>query len=130
MKAKLNKVRVHRITVDEKLSPNLCRFTVCALRDGLWQFKDRGDDWLEEREKLVNPRSYYRTLRVKKSEAPAWESLEEGQVYLSGTFEAIGQPEPETFRVNLKQRNFMRIDNLALVNEGLRALYSDVMRRD
>jgi hypothetical protein len=130
MKAKLNKVRVHRITVDEKLSPNLCRFTVCSLRDGKWQFKDREDEWLEEREKLVNPRSYHRTLRVKKAEAPAWESLEEGQVYLSGEFEAVGEPEPEKFRVNQGQRKFMRIDNLALIREGLRALYSDVMGRD
>jgi hypothetical protein len=130
MKAKLNKVRVQRITVDEKLSPDICRFTVCSLRDGKWQFKDRGDEWLEEQEKLVNSRNYYRTFHVKKSEAPAWESLEEGQVYLSGEFEAVGEPETEKFRINPGQTKIMRIDNLKLIKEGLRALYSDVMGRD
>jgi ATP sulfurylase len=71
-----------------------------------------------------------RTFHVKKSEAPAWESLEEGQVYLSGEFEAVGEPETEKFRINPGQTKIMRIDNLKLIKEGLRALYSDVMGRD
>lgn len=129
MKQKVSKVRVRRITVDEKLSPTLCRFAICFLREGLDRFEDRGTDWQEERDKLVNPRSYSRLLHVKKAEAPAWETLEEGQVYLSGEFEAVGDPEPKFFKVSPGRRNFMRVDNLALIDEGLRALYSDVLGR-
>jgi hypothetical protein len=129
MKRELRKVRVRRITVDEKLSANLCRFAICFLREGLEQFTDRDDEWQEEREKLVNPRSYSRVLYIKKSEAPGWETLEEGQVYLSGEFEVIGDPEPECFKVSPGRRKFIRVDNLALIDEGVRALYSDVLGR-
>ena len=129
MKKKLRKVRVRRITVDEKLSDDLFRFVFCSLREGIKKFTDRDDEWQEEREKLVHPQNYSRILYVKKSEAPAWETLKEGQVYLSGEFEVIGdQTKPEYFKVSPGRREFKRIDNLEIIDEGLKSLYSDVLR--
>jgi len=122
-------VRVRRITVDEKLSENLFRFVFCSLREGIKQFTDRDDEWEEEREKLVHPNDYSRTLGVKKAEAPTWEILQEGQVYLSGEFKVIGdQTNPECFEVSPGRRKFLRIDNLDMINEGVKSLYSDVLK--
>ena len=129
MKRKLRKVRVRRITVDEKLSDGLFRFVFCQLTEGIKQFTDRDDEWQEEREKLVHPQDYSRILDVKKSEAPVWETLQEGQVYLSGEFKVIGdQTKPECFEVNPGRRKFLRIDNLDMIDEGVKSLYSDVLR--
>jgi hypothetical protein len=122
-------VRVRRITVDEKLDDNLFRFVFCSLREGIKQFTDRDDEWREEREKLVHPQDYSRALDVKKSEAPVWETLQEGQVYLSGEFKVIGdQTNPECFEVSRGRKNFLRIDNLDMINEGVKSLYSDVLK--
>jgi len=129
MKGKLRKVRVRRITVDEKLSDDLFRFVFCSLREGIEKFTDRDDEWQEEQEKLVHPQNYSRILDIKKSKAPAWETLQEGQVYLSGEFEVIGdQTKPEYFKVSPGRREFLRIDNLDIIDEGVKSLYSDVLR--
>jgi hypothetical protein len=130
MKRKISKVRVRRITVDEKLSPDLYRFVICFLREGLEKFTDLDDEWQKERPKLVNPQNYSQALYAKKSEAPAWETLKEGQVFLSGEFEVVGDPaKPERFKINPGQRKFMQVDKLALIDDGVRALYSDVLGR-
>jgi len=129
MKRELRKVRVRRTTVDEKLSDDLFRFVFCSLKEGIKKFTDRDDEWREEREKLVHPRNYSRILYVKKSDAPAWETLKEGQVYLSGEFEVIGdKTKPEYFKVSPERREFLRIDNLEIIDEGVKSLYSDVLR--
>jgi hypothetical protein len=115
--------------VDEKLSDDLFRFVFCPLREGIKQFTDRDDEWEEEREKLVHPDDYSRVLDVKKSVAPVWGTLQEGQVYLSGEFKVIGdKTKPEYFEVSPGRRNFLRIDNLDMINEGVKSLYSDVLR--
>jgi hypothetical protein len=115
--------------VDEKLSDGLFRFVFCPLREGIKQFTDRDDEWQEEREKSVHPKDYSRVLGVKKPEAPAWETLQEGQVYLSGEFKIIGnKAKPEYFEVSPGRKQFLRIDNLGMINEGVKALYSDVLR--
>lgn len=122
-------MRVRRITVDEKLSDDLFRFVVCWLKEGIKRFTDLDYEWQEEQEKLVNPRNYSRILYVKKSEAPAWETLKDGQVYLSGEFKVMGdQTAPEYFKVSPRRREFLRIDNLEIIDEGVRTLYSDVAR--
>ena len=130
MKKKLRKVRVRRITVDEKLSDDLFRFVFCSLKEGVERFSDQSDKWLKEQEKLVKPANYFRILYVKKSKAPAWETLQEGQVYLSGEFEIIGNKKnPEDFKASPGQRNFLRIDELDIVDETVKSLYSDVLGR-
>lgn len=129
MKQELRKVQVRRITVDEKLSDELFRFVFCPLKEGIKKFRDRDDEWEEEREKLVHPRNYSRVFFVKESEAPVWETLKEGQVYLSGEFKVIGgKTNPEGFMVSPGRREFLRIDNLELIEERIKSLYSDVLR--
>ena len=116
--------------MDEKLSDDLFRFVFCSLKEGIEKFSDQGDKWQEEQEKLVHLRNYSRILYVKKSEAPAWETLHEGQVYLSGEFVVIGdQTNPDHFKVSPGRRKFLRIDKLDIIDEGVKSLYSDVLRR-
>jgi hypothetical protein len=129
MKRKSRKARVLRITVDEKLSDDLFRFVFCPLREGIEKFTDIDDEWQEEREKLVHPQNYARIFGVKKSEAPAWETLTEGQVYLSGEFEVIGdQANPEYFKTSIGQRKLLRVDTLDIIDERVKSVYSDVLR--
>jgi hypothetical protein len=116
--------------VDEKLSDDLFRFVFCSLKEGVKKFTDQDNEWQEEREEFVNPRNYSRILYTKKSEAPAWETLREGQVYLSGELKIIGdRTKPERFQVSPGRRELLRIDNLETIDEGVKSLYSDVLRR-
>jgi len=124
------RLRVYRITVDEQLSDDLFRFLVCSLREGVERFIDRDDDWQEEKAKLVHPSDYTRTLRVRKAEAPLWETLKEGQVYLSGEFETFSDGKAiKHFKISPDTKGFLRIDNLKIIDEGVKALYSDALRR-
>jgi len=123
------KTKIYRITIDEKLSENLFRFLICQLKNPKTRFTDRVDEWTEEKEKIVNPKNYTRTLHTKKSQAPIWENLTEGQVYLSGEFKTADDPtKPTYFTTNSKKNNFIRIDNLQIIKEGLKTLYSDVLK--
>lgn len=129
MRRQSHKVRVRRITVDEKLSDNLFRFVYCSLKEGIEKFTDKDDEWQKEQGKLVHPQNYSRILYIRKSEAPAWEALKEGQVYLSGEFKVIGdRAAPEYFEISSGRREFLRIDNLEIIDEGVRSLYSDVLK--
>lgn len=126
----MQKINVKRITVDEKLSENLFRFLTCNLKKDKTRFIDRTDEWTEEKEKIVTPQNYYRALKTKKIQAPKWDSLTEGQVYLSGTFQIIGdQQKPKYFITDPQQQNFERIDNYPIIKEGLQNLYSDILKR-
>ena len=123
------KTKIYRITVDEKLSDNLFRFLICQLKDPKTRFIDRVDEWTEEKIRIVNPKNYNRTLRVTKSQAPIWENLVEGQVYLSGEFKTAHDPtKPTYFTTNPQKKNFIRIDNLQIIKEGLKTLYSDILK--
>ena len=121
--------KVYRITIDEKLSDNLFRFLICKLKKEKSRFIDRVDEWEKEKEKIVNPQNYYRILKTKKSKAPLWNSLVEGQVYLSGEFKEVGDPKkPAYFITNPEQQHFKRIDNLQFIKDGVKILYSDVLK--
>ena len=124
------KAQVRRITVDEKLSDDLFRFVFCSLKKGVEKFSNQGDKWQKEQEKLVHPKNYSRILNVSKSEAPAWATLHEGQVFLSGEFVVIGdQTKPDHFEVSPGSRKFLRIDEMDTIKKDVESLYSDVLRR-
>jgi hypothetical protein len=123
------KAKIYRITVDEKLSDNLFRFLICQLKDPKTRFIDRVDEWTEEKTRIVNSKNYTRTLRVTKSQAPIWESLVEGQVYLSGEFKTVDDPKkPAYFIIDPNKKSFKRIDNLQVIKDGVTTLYSDVLK--
>ena len=127
---KSQKTLVYRITVDEKLSDDLFRFAFCLLKQGIEMFTDRVDDWDDEHSVLVSSRTHYRTFHVKKSEAPEWGTLQEGQVYLCGGFEPVpDEKEPDHFNVSSDKRRVLRIDKLKIIDDGIKALYSDALRR-
>lgn len=129
MNSQSRKTIVRRITVDEKLSDDLFRFLICPLKKDVEKFHDESDYWQGEGVKLVNPKNYAKILGVNEPEAPKWEELKEGQVYLSGEFDRVnGKTEPILFRVSRGRRKFLRIDNLEAFDEDLRSLYSDALK--
>lgn len=124
---------VLRITVDEKIGTDLIRFVICPLKRGIEIFTDIDEQWEEENQKLVPAQNYEEVLQewgVKDPNDLPWETLEEGQVYLSGEFEVVGKKKsPEHFKVSPRKRAFMRIDNLEeFFREEVRYLYSDALK--
>jgi len=126
---KSRKVQVRRITIDEKLSDDLVRFVVCSLKQGVENFIDRDEDWEEEREELLQSRDYTQMFGIMAEEFP-WETLKEGQVFLLGEFEVIGdRTAPQCFKVNPGRKELLRIDNLEEFKEEIKYLYSEIMKR-
>ena len=120
---------VCRITVDERLSDNLVRLLIAPLTAGVDAFADRDEDWGPEEEVMVNAADYALRMGVPEAEVP-WRTLAEGQVYLVGQFEKMGDPKaPEGFRVCLGKPDCFRIDDLSLVKEPAKQLYSALIQR-
>jgi hypothetical protein len=119
------KTVVRRITVDERLADDLFRLAVCSLADGVTVFFDRQGDWGAEREVWARPKNYAQKLGVPLADAPSWESLEEGQLFLSGEFEIVGdRTAPEYMRVKPGEQELLRMDTMTEFKEGVKQLYS------
>ncbi len=117
---------VRRITIDEVLAPDLIRFEVCLLRANAETFFDDAKDWELRSEELVHRRFYKKTLGLTKP----WKELAEGQVFLIGAFEPIGDvDEPERFKVVVGKNNLRRIDNLKAFKDRVKRVYSDLLTR-
>jgi len=129
MDVEQRRVEVRRITVDERLAAGLIRLAVCRLKKGVEVFYDREGDWGPERAWLARPENYARKLGVPKAEAPAWDSLQEGQLYLSGEFEIVGErSSPSYFCVSPGAKEFVRIDALEEYRRGLQRVYSVLLK--
>ena len=124
-------VMVRRITVDEKLSEDLLRLLISSLKEGIKKFRDQMEYWEEEKEELVRPDSFAKKMGIPFSEKKnfKWESLREGQVFLSGAFDIVDiKKPPGKFEVNPKRKEFLSID--ALVKKDIKKLYFRVLGRD
>ena len=124
---------VWRITVDEKMSTQLFRVLICGLADGVRDFGDRLEDWGPEQEVWIRPRTYARLLGLPDQpelrNRHSWETLSEGQVFLSGAFEVLGdRGAPTGFRVSPGRREFLRLDQVKAFRERLKRQYSDALR--
>ncbi len=125
---------VRRITIDERMGEKLIRVLVCDLADGVHEFSDRLEDWGAERELLVRPQTYAKTLGLPPGEQYQkqypWDSLSEGQVFLSGEFEVTDDPQaPTRFRVSSGRKEFVRIDQIKFFRERLKKQYSKLLQR-
>jgi hypothetical protein len=119
------KAVVRRITVDERLADDLIRLVVCRLVEGVEEFYDRRGEWGRERESWARPRNYAEKLGAPPDNIPAWDSLMEGQVFLSGEFEVVGERDkPRWFRACPGKQEFLRLDSVEEHKEGLKHLYS------
>ncbi len=126
------KVLVRRITVDEPLADDLIRLMICPLAGGVEEFFDREGDWGEEHEVWVRPETYTQKLGIPSSEMEnwPWEALTEGQVFLSGEFEIVGDRWPDRyFKVSRRRKEFLRIDDLEVFIEGVKREYSGSLSR-
>jgi hypothetical protein len=122
------RVVVRRITVDEWLADDLIRLVSCRLAEGVEEFFDRDGDWGPEREIWAEPKTYARKMGVPASIAPPWETLEEGQVFVSGEFEVVGdRAAPDYLRVSRGRKELLRIDELQDLKETVKRLYSNVL---
>jgi hypothetical protein len=127
--ARHKKSPVVRITVDERLSDDLVRLLIAPLAGGVDTFADRDEDWGPEQEMLVNATNYALQMGVREDKLP-WHTLAEGQVFLVGQFKTVGpQTAPEGFQVRPGGRAWLRIDNLSLVKEPAKQLYSALIQR-
>ena len=129
---KNRKAPVYRITVDERLSNDLVRLLIAPLVAGVDTFADRDKDWGPEEEVMVNSTTYARQMGVREAKLP-WHTLAEGQVFLVGHFKTVGaRAAPEGFQVRPGPggRTWLRIDNLSLVKEPAKQLYSALIRRE
>ncbi len=126
------KVLARRITVDEKLADDLIRLVICRLAEGVEEFFDREGDWGKEREGWARPENYARKLGIPSAERKEWpwERLAEGQVFVSGEFEIVGdRTAPEYFKVSQGRQEFFRIDDLGVFKDGVTRMYSELLTR-
>ena len=128
--AKQKKSPVVRITVDERLSDDLVRLLIAPLAAGVDAFVDRDEDWGPEQEVMVNSATYTLQIGMREDKLP-WRALAEGQVFLVGQFKTVGtRAAPEGFQVRSGGRAWLRIDNLPLVKEPAKQLYSALIQRE
>ena len=125
---------VWRITVDERLDDHLIRVLRCRLVEGVNEFWDRADEWGREYELLVTPEDYLRKLCIPADADLPWDALTEGQVYLVGEFapvrpeDAAPSAEPTRFRLEPSRANLLRVDQITGFRDGLRTIYTTVLR--
>jgi hypothetical protein len=127
---------VWRITIDEQLEDDLIRAVRCRLADGVDAFWDRTNEWAREYALLLTPEDYAQKLRLPpaQDETLPWSALQEGQVFLVGEFEAVrgagaAQGEaPAHFQVVRGQSSFLRIDQMDVFRDGLKAVYATALR--
>lgn len=126
--------QVWRITVDEWLADDLIRVVRCRLVDGVDEFWDRTNEWAREYALLITPGNYVRKLGIPSEEDLPWRTLEEGQVFLVGEFGIVrreGATEdaaPAHFRVERGRTTFLRIDQMDVFRDDLKAVYSAALR--
>jgi hypothetical protein len=124
---------VRRITIDERLSEDLIRVLICPLAKGVRAFLDREGDWGAERQSLIRPKDYVRKLGVTEPELWPWESLTEGQVFLSGQFELVFKKEKDStdrlsyFEFKQGRGRFKRIDHLEVIRMSIHQLFAHAL---
>lgn len=115
------KIKVFRITVDEKLSDDYIRLMICPLIENIKDFADketkkivitdRRRNWAQEEEMYITSENYKDILGMlglnkKHVEQIPWDDLSEGQVYLLGNFRI----EEIKKRINLNQSKIHKED--------------------
>lgn len=146
------KIKVYRITVDEKMDDNTVRLLVCPLVHNIEKFADkktmqiritdRARNWDEERDFFVKRNNFEELLPTlglvpENVKDFVWENIHEGQIYLLGevTREMATKQESEEnddkkvftrFIVDTGKANFYRIDEE--VKETIKRLYFSTVR--
>ncbi len=125
--------RVRRITIDDKLEEKLIRVLVCNLAPGVREFSDLPEDWGMERAFSMRPGNYAKMLGLPSGEQYqkqyTWDALSEGQVFLSGEFEADNPESPTKFRVVPGRKEFVRIDQVRFFRDRFKEQYAKLLKR-
>jgi hypothetical protein len=116
-----NPEKVQRITIDERLAEDLIRILVADLKAGHKAIEDDSECWGEEVEFLVRPEDYRKKMGIPQAAKKwSWDSLTEGQVFLSGEFQESLTRKSLTGEVEAKfaldwkpKRGFQDIDELS-----------------
>lgn len=143
------RVTVRRISVDERLAEDAIRLEICKLEkyDEQGEFEDTPDAWRDltgaGEDLIVHPgtleggskhRSYMEVMGVPAAELEnyPWKELKEGQVFLSGEFEAreegAGENKVTRYFISEGAQNFLQIDEE--VGARTKILYHEVLARE
>jgi len=138
---------VWRITIDERLDDKIVRFLVAEMKMGvemgvvideeIWgdevEFIITSDElsWLHHKgEDCFNCWSLVKEAwGIHPKLAPEWSELNEGQVYLSGSFEMNRVANSFVIKRNPSKHTFIRVDNLPEIENDLKWLYNEVVTR-
>ena len=140
--------RVHRISIDERLSEDLIRLEICELNksDESGEFKDEPDFWSDiakegeeflarptRPEKESNVGLYTDLMSIPESQVMRypWKDLEEGQVFLSGAFQIVEEQSDDKkvkrYFVSADHEAFEQIDDD--VKENTKTLYYEILAK-
>ena len=151
MKKHSKRVRVWRITIDERLDKDLVKIGVARLLPGHTNLgQDDLDSWSEEKVRLIRPSTFLRTFGLRKTDpllrtlygelkpgteekdlkSALWRSVEEGQVYLAGEIEVKGKDrrKPDGIVTCPGAHSVLRIDRIPAIKKRHKDLYSVVLR--
>ena len=127
--SKIRPPTVRRITIDEKLTPSLIRILVAKLKPGLKEFDDDPKYWNAEKDILVQPDSFQKTMGMTLSNAEKWpwNKHYEGQTFLQGYFTLKpGAPGGPRFLVNGARQNFRCINDM--IKNPIKQLYFSAIK--
>lgn len=146
------KIKVYRITVDERLDNNTVRLLVCPVVQGIEKFADkktgeiavtdRARNWDEEKDFLVKRDNFTELLptlglMAEKVKDFVWENIKEGQVYLLGEVNRVMASKSKSeedadnkviarFIVDQGKANFFPIDDM--VKDTIKRLYFSTLK--
>jgi hypothetical protein len=62
-------------------------------------------------------------------QAPDWHTLKEGQVFVVGEFEIVGErSDPSHLQISRGARNVLRLDNLREYRDGVKHFYAYLLK--
>ena len=119
---------VWRITVDERLEADRVRLLIAAYVGTSEQsFLDPIEDWSDEVERTIRPEQLP-SFFGDGDQAPSWEELREGQVYLVGSVEpSCEKDHPVGFRSAKSAPTPHRLDSIPSIKKEQKRLYSDLL---
>lgn len=120
---------VRRITVDSILSGGLVRLEICDLVEGRKRFRDEARSWCNYRDIIVTKKTFKKEMRIPPGQEDGipWNSLQEGQVYLSGQLARPRLEKPEIYIARPGKPLVIRIDRW--IRKDLESLYFKALER-
>jgi hypothetical protein len=145
------RLRVRRITIDERLDGDLIKIGIAELLPGHVDISDDVlDGWSDEVVRLIRPRTMLTTFGLRAKDpllatlagelapkadasdlrASLWRSLEEGQVFFVGEIEIAGddRSQPDSIVACAGASSVIRVDRIPGIKTRHKKLYSEALK--